>query len=240
MESRFVIFTIILVVTGFGHWGMAATGTSVASAQKTCVVAFVYDRGPVAELIKWAYLGMPNTELHMMASGLDFINCVRSRATEIVIIGETLVDPKHSPLEPVPLGLFRAADLAGEVEVDKLLEQPMRVARMELLMQAATLQGVALRSVRLMSCKPQQVLLNYPNLRFLLEENKIPLDIAPSNQFWSWIEGFTVTSPAIDWMAKHNDCAPLHVWRTDENPYCRDDSWPGCNRKTARYCTAYF
>jgi len=84
--------------------------------------------------------------------------------------------------------------------VRTLLPQAMLVARAALKEQAAQPNGVTLKKIRLMSCLPDQVLAQYDDLRGLIDDNHITLDVAPKNVFWSFVEGMDVTSPSQSWL----------------------------------------
>jgi hypothetical protein len=79
------------------------------------------------------------------------------------------------------------------------LSNIMALARSELSHQAQS-GTLTLKTIRLMSCLPEQVLAEYDDLRALIRENQIRLDIAPKNEVLSLLEGMTVTTPNEDWL----------------------------------------
>lgn len=83
-----------------------------------------------------------------------------------------------------------------------VLPYAMQLARNKLAEQARQPEGVALKRIRLMLCLPNEVLAHYEDLRGLITDNKIELDIAPKNRFLSFIYGKTITSPDRGWLAK--------------------------------------
>ena len=76
------------------------------------------------------------------------------------------------------------------------------LARQELDKQAGEPGGISLKKIRLLSCLPEQVLAQYDDLRGMIEEHHIILQIAPKSKFWSFIEGMTVTNPRPRWLAE--------------------------------------
>lgn len=92
------------------------------------------------------------------------------------------------------------ADSRPYYVVRTLLPQAMLVARQTLKQQASQPGGVQLKKIRLMSCLPDQVLAEYDDLRGLIADNNITLDVAPKNAFWSFVEGMDVTSPSASWL----------------------------------------
>lgn len=84
--------------------------------------------------------------------------------------------------------------------VRPILPQAFRVAKKAATEKQLSPEGLPLKKIRLLSCIPHQVLAQYDDLRGLIEENHIELDIAPKNAFWSFVKGMDVTNPDIDWL----------------------------------------
>lgn len=273
---------------------LALAFASATANATICVVNLERPKSPITRVVDKVFVGAPDVELHDGAGPQDLLGCIRTRATEIVLIGHALENEATLKNNAANLGYFTQltgdalkSELRGQIQelgdqvtaitdrlrsegldqaertkltaersrlenlinryrkwppgkeaflTKPLLPKVMEVAREELNRQAKTLGSVSLKRFRLMSCLPQLVLNQYDQLRALLKVNSIQLDIAPSNPVASWLDGQPVTTPDIEWLAKSVDRWALKSWSTDQNPFCREDYWPGCDRRTARFC----
>lgn len=242
-------------------WAITHAHADAAAPRKVCVLNFEAPENRVSRTIEKIFAGHPEISVKHLALPIDFANCIKDEATEILIIGHALITPQNKDgKHPVELAYFRnlvgderkeaiehvtssfdeqiaqleaapqnGDDSSGDAEqitADKIkklqskkkkyatypeskpyyvvrpfLPQAMAVARRTLAEQASQGQ-VKLKKIRLMSCVPQEVMAEYDDLRALIQENGIELDIAPTNGFMSMIEGIPVTSPSPKWLRK--------------------------------------
>lgn len=222
-----------------------SVGRSATATEKVCVLNFERPEHGITKVLSTVFSRAPDTEVRNLATPNDLLDCIRGGSEEIVVVAHALQDPNNpGDNSPVNLAYFREAE-PGEVTnpepsqtayvMRTFLPRAMQRIRAEL--QAQTQAGrLQLKKLRWMSCMPQKVFATYREFGLAMQENSIAVDFAPKNELMSLVYGEDMVSPDLEWLTKGIDCSRLQAWRTERNNNCREDWWPGCNRKTARIC----
>lgn len=219
-----------------------------AISPTVCVLDYLVDADPMSKATVETFEHDLKAKVIREAKPMDFLNCVDQGFPQIVIVAHAFEIPSDTSGEKpeVKLGYFVRQDPGTNLPVDSskgpmyeqkiFFDQIFVVADQKLAQQQSTPQGAALKEIRIMVCDPMDIFKAYPSFDKLVHSSGVTLDEAPTSWFLSLFNPLPVTPFNQGWLAQSSDCSSATEWKTDGNPYCKEDWWPDCDRSQAQYC----
>lgn len=200
----------------------------LAQADSVCVVNFERQAHPYTKVVKEIFGGKrpPRVMVYHNAGPLHFLECIKSNATEIIVIAHALEMGEGS--ERYNLGYFRPLSLEdkknlkkvmlekkGEEEVKKInwneelyfpplpiLPKIFEKSLSYLRQKKQAGQNISLKRIRLMSCEPEKILERYQALTQIIEEFSLQVQLAPTDAIGGLLNGKEVTKMDYHWLAE--------------------------------------
>lgn len=223
----------------------ATLPAGASGAAELCVLLFESGRNPLVKHVESLFKSIPNSVVVVGARPLDFLDCIKKRYREIIFIAHgVLREDIKSPKPVYQLGYMVDMEINGELHsVPRVFfNEIFNQVYAELKRQQSEPNGVGLQRFRFAACAIEQVMLSHPALYQLIQEFPREYDVAPEAPWpfqssWSGAEADIVKrSLTYEWLSRSARCESATTWFTERNRFCQKDYWPGCNRRTARFC----
>jgi hypothetical protein len=249
-----LLMILLLLEFGFSTSMAAAQPRTQLSAspaitpRRACVLVFESPNFLYARLARGVLGRDPKNKVLTLAKPTDFLKCIQSGYSEIVIIAhgvyrEDLSIPGQTPRFELGYIKEEKSTTGGTKQrsLKTFLNQIFALSYKELQQQKA--QGkLTLKKLRLAACGLEYLVDSYPDLQKIIKDFALQVDLAPNP---NWLQRQIVgtdktpgqkTYPTGTWLAQSTSCEGAKTWTTYKNMFCQKDYWPSCDRKDADVC----
>jgi hypothetical protein len=175
---------------------------SAFASSKVCVLGYERKEHPFSKTLKELFLSNPSTHLIVEAKPKDFLDCITSDFSEIVMVVHTLSDVEGN----LKFGYYSQEGLEQNgrqlYATKSFMNQTFKLARLYLQNKVMNGQQVQLKEIRLLTCDPFGVIKSYPDFQILLTEYKIFLDTSPKQELVSFFSGHRASTVDSAWLSE--------------------------------------